>query len=29
MDLIIDANVIMSAMIATEGKTCDLIYRKF
>lgn len=26
MDLIIDANVIMSAMIATQGKTCDLIF---
>ncbi|MFW6273227.1 MAG: PIN domain-containing protein [bacterium] len=26
MDLIIDANVIISAIIATEGKTCDLIF---
>lgn len=26
MELIIDANVLMSALIATEGKTYDLIY---
>ena len=25
MDLVIDANIIMSALIATEGKTYDLI----
>ncbi len=26
MELIIDANIVMSALIATEGKTFDLVY---
>jgi predicted nucleic acid-binding protein len=26
MDLVIDANIIMSALIAIEGKTCNLIF---
>ena len=26
MDLVVDANIIMSAMISTEGRTCDLMF---
>ncbi|MCX6709271.1 MAG: PIN domain-containing protein [Candidatus Woesearchaeota archaeon] len=26
MDLVVDANILMSALIATEGKTCDLMF---
>ncbi len=28
MKLVVDANVLMSALIATEGRTCELLFRE-